>query len=498
MAEKLFIISNRNADLNLIGGIIDSKRFDIVTYTPSCDIEELIFSGDFAAILADYDFVGDRVVEWIDMLQVKKSRSCLILYGEKSSSENIAEMLRKGAYGFIPRALLADRIYDTLTDGLENRKAFVEILAMIDEQKNVNERLKQEKITLRKKNQELDFINRFSREVAYDLNWKHILPKMIDAGFLNIIDSEIISILYRIGNEWNFSCSLPGRLSDNSAVEKIKEDICEKFFSISGEKISAKEVLISVYSSEAEELPNIPIFSFDQLIVPLIHRERPLGALVILPKNIKSFKNKNAGILSTISNILVMSLNNAQEYEKVKKMTVRDGLTGVYNQLGFKEFIESEFRKARRYDRPLSLIMIDVDKFKAINDSLGHLAGDYVLIELANRLKKSLRKTDILVRYGGDEFAIILPETKMKEAEALMERALSSVKYHFFEWKCEKILVDVSCGIATIGELGLMDDAKDLIAAADSRLYNAKRRLHQYYSITCNESLPAFGNYSAS
>lgn len=142
--------------------------------------------------------------------------------------------------------------------------------------------------------------------------------------------------------------------------------------------------------------------------------------------------------------------------------------------------------------------MIDVDSFKTINDSFGHLAGDYVLVELAKRLNKSLRKTDILARYGGDEFAIILPDTAMKAAEVLIERILSSLRDDFFEWKCKKFFVDISYGIAEIGELGFMNDAQDLIAAADHRLYNTKRRFHQYCSITCNENLTAFGNYSAS
>ena len=119
--------------------------------------------------------------------------------------------------------------------------------------------------------------------------------------------------------------------------------------------------------------------------------------------------------------------------------------------------------------------MIDVDNFKAVNDSFGHQAGDHVLRELAGCLKRSVRQTDITARYGGDEFAILLPETDMESAQMLVKRILYTIKHHVFEWRSEKIKVEISHGISTLIEIDKGHDEKELIHKADSRLYHMKR-----------------------
>jgi diguanylate cyclase (GGDEF)-like protein len=365
---------------------------------------------------------------------------------------------------------------------LENRKAFIEILDIIDVQRLTNERLEREKETLRARNQELSFINRLSTEVAYDLNWDRIIPRILNAGLLRVIDPKIVCLLYRIGSEWNLALTSSEKSISRKTVEEITADLVQGFFDLSRERVSKKDVILHLFPSNFKVSSSSPISLARRRALPLSFAGRPLGMLAVIPKGRKTFKKGKKELLSTISNILAMSLKNAQEYHRVKQMAIKDGLTGIYNYTGLRDFLQRELQRAIRYQKPLSLVMTDVDDFKMINDTFGHLAGDFVLRELARCLKSSIRKSDIVARYGGDEFVILLPETAMDMAEVLMKRIISNIKARDFQWGSERIKVETSYGISTTGELERGELEEGLLHRADSRLYAAKHSRRPVYS----------------
>lgn len=159
--------------------------------------------------------------------------------------------------------------------------------------------------------------------------------------------------------------------------------------------------------------------------------------------------------------------------EKLTELASTDGLTGVLNRRAFMDRAKSAFALARRYQRPLSMLMVDVDHFKRINDTFGHQAGDLVLIRLCELINKSLRVPDMVGRVGGEEFAVILPETGLEQTVQITERLLNSVRDEVVYVEQETAVnVTISIGVATVPPL--MPDVDAVMMAADRALYQAK------------------------
>lgn len=163
----------------------------------------------------------------------------------------------------------------------------------------------------------------------------------------------------------------------------------------------------------------------------------------------------------------------AAYHEEIYRMSIMDGLTGVHNKRYFLELMERELATSVRQQTPLSLIMVDIDHFKKINDHHGHLAGDFVLKELARIVMGRIRRDEVFARYGGEEFSIILPETGLEGARALAEGLREKIESSRFVFQGDSIPVTISIGVALLTDTD--KTSLDLIRAADAKLYEAKR-----------------------
>jgi diguanylate cyclase (GGDEF)-like protein len=180
-------------------------------------------------------------------------------------------------------------------------------------------------------------------------------------------------------------------------------------------------------------------------------------------------------ILLTSVGFLVLQKDRAEE--AATKLAVTDPLTGTFNRRTFLELADKEIARARRGKAPLSVVLFDLDHFKSINDKYGHLAGDHVLKRFVQIAKMCLRQEDLLVRYGGEEFCLLLPETNAEEAASLAERIRGATEYSSFtitDGRAEKIIrITVSGGVAKLDE-SAADNIGNLVARADEAMYAAK------------------------
>lgn len=163
----------------------------------------------------------------------------------------------------------------------------------------------------------------------------------------------------------------------------------------------------------------------------------------------------------------------AAYHEAIYNLMMRDGLTGTYNQRKFEEEHQREVIRARRYQRPLSLILLDLDHFKSINDTHGHLCGDFVLKQMAELIEELLRSEQVLARVGGEEFAVLCPEADAEGAVQLAERLRQAVEEQSFHYGSIELSLTCSFGVAGIS--GSIRRPKDLFEAADRALYRSKR-----------------------
>lgn len=184
----------------------------------------------------------------------------------------------------------------------------------------------------------------------------------------------------------------------------------------------------------------------------------------------------------------------AQYHEEIYRLTIIDALTEVHNQRYFLEFLDRELARGLRHQRPLALLLFDIDHFKKINDTHGHLCGDHTLREVARRVRSAVRTEELLARYGGEEFAVVLPETGREEAIACAERIRDLIAREGFTYDQQVFTVTVSLGI-TLTSNDETERAQELIRQADKALYEAKRAgrncLRLYSPLGGEDALPA-------
>jgi diguanylate cyclase (GGDEF)-like protein len=208
-------------------------------------------------------------------------------------------------------------------------------------------------------------------------------------------------------------------------------------------------------------------------IVPLICQDRVVGVLNLADKlEDEDFNSSDMALIELMSQLIGASIGNVKLFEKIQRQATTDGLTGLVNHKTFYEILEKELWRSRRHGGQISLLMVDVDNLKKINDVYGHRAGDKAIREISRRIKECIRQIDTAARYGGDEFAVILLNTSLEGASVVARRMVEAVANSPTIWNKEQVKLSISVGLS---QYDADNSPEDITSRSDQALYAAKQ-----------------------
>lgn len=331
----------------------------------------------------------------------------------------------------------------------------------------------------RRKAREFEALNEVGRVMASTFNLQDILTR-ISQTVSSLLHAEAMSLML---------LSPDGRVLSTVTGYNLFDEAMQATETIRGRQGSSPS-LVAVREKRPVAIPDLQAEEIDApwlkaardrgyqsfLVVPLLAQDRAIGCMNLYLTERHEFSSDEIQILSTFSSQAAISIENARLFEETRQLAITDELTGLANHRQFYEQLAREMRRAQRYTRPLTLLMLDLDDFKGYNDRYGHLVGDQALRETAEVLRRNARDVDIVTRYGGEEFGIILPETDLAQAAYQAERIRVAVARHGFRGQESNPQGDltVSIGVATL--TAGMRKIAELVQEADQALYRAKAR----------------------
>ena len=408
---------------------------------------------------------GNHITEY--MIRTRQPVLIRENYTQEAAKLGVEPLQTLGSFCGVP-LVLYDRAIGAMGVISPEERAFdeahLELMRVLASQAGVaieNARLFTEE---QKKSKHLNLINNISRHAITTLNPDELLSQVVEQMEVNLpychfgiamldygakevaVQAEAGRQRGAVGRRWPMGQGLLGQVARSGQMMMVRG---------------------------AGTAPVAPVFpsSKSSIGLPIVYADQLLGVLYVESSEVQEFSDEEILLLRTLADLLAGALHNAQTFQKAQEQAITDGLTGLKTHRFFMEALSAEWKRATRAGRNFSLVLIDLDRFKFVNDFHGHLAGDAVLQRIARVLEQNCRRSDVVSRYGGDEFVVMMPETTLEQAVQLAGKLRYCIET---EPLLREKNITGSFGLSTFPAHG--STPQELIQAADSAMYISKHQ----------------------
>jgi two-component system cell cycle response regulator len=451
--NRILLVDDDPAIVSVLSRFLGRQGYTVVGAGTGQEALNCLQSEVFPLVILDLKLPDIPGMEVLENLKSQAPDTEVILFTGLGGMESAVQALRLGAYDYLVKSELRLPDLQAVVDrALERRRLSQANRELLQHLQQAREELEA------RRKAELAQIRRIGESLAQPL-----APEQLTEGLLNLIWESLPLVVLGL--------KVLDRESDkawggNRCQRNLAPEICQAFKKWFGETLQQAKMEGHPDGHTAPGNPDLPLPS---VLWETVQTDSLVGLVAAARE--EPFTPEEAELFRIFILQGEAALKNLALFEEVKSLAIRDGLTGLYNYRYFWEMLNQQVGQSRRYGWPLSLLFLDIDNFKTVNDTLGHPQGDLVLKALAEFLASAVRQADLLCRYGGEEFVVLLPQTHAEQAVILAERLREGIACMPIGLPDQEIHITVSIGVA--GLTPDMDGAA-LVKAADIALYHAK------------------------
>jgi two-component system, cell cycle response regulator len=460
------LVTDDQADIcEVVRAFLESWGCAVDAVTSGRQALDLIASNDYDVAIVDLDLGDMSGLKVLEAVRARSQTAEVVILSGFGTQEHVSEAIGLGASAYIQKPVTFAEVDARVREALAKRRfaAGVEeaIRGVGAEDRGMPGRLRQAYL-----------LYDLGKRLITTLDYQRVIDTVLDS-LLAMVACECASILLVEpgGAVLHVASDLP--LSP-VALDAVRDEVLAFWRSLRKEEIGESQAKVHFRARGPSRARTELDPAGRTLKVPLSVQDRVVGVLVLRMPAAAGQADSHAESLPYIAGSLAAhALDNASLHRHTRMLALTDGLTGLLNHRAFLDRLNQEFDRSRRYRSLLALILFDIDDFKSVNDTHGHLQGDVALEGIARILRKTSRESDILGRYGGEEFVALLPETNPEQAVMKAERIRNEIQNHSFRLNGTTVHITVSLGVATWPS-SRIQKPEDLIRDADEALYRSK------------------------